>query len=218
MDSSFWQQRWQEKKIGFHLDNVNPLLIKYLDRLQLGPGEQIFVPLCGKSQDLIWLAEQGYRVLGIELSSIAVDAFFEENNLSPYKVEKGELVFYQAGLITLICGDFAQLKRSDMVNVAAIYDRAAYIALPVEMRADYSELLNKICPSQSRLLVTLEYQQPQMPGPPFAVLLEEVNSNYAPGFNVENLESSDVLAEHAHFAKKGVSSLKESVYILHRDV
>ena len=215
MESSFWQQRWQENKIGFHLDSVNPLLIKYADKLQLGPGQQVFVPLCGKTQDLIWLAEQGYRVFGIELSQVAVDAFFAENNLNPYKVKKDGMTLYQAGLITLVCGDFFQLTATQMVNVAAVYDRAAFIALPEEMRPAYSQHLNLLCSKQARLLVTLDYEQSEMAGPPFAVLENELGKDYAVGFSLNCIERNDVLAEHGHFAAKGLNSLHESVYILH---
>jgi len=215
MELSFWQQRWQENKIGFHLDAVNPLLIKYMEKLQLGPGEQIFVPLCGKSLDLIWLAEQGYRVLGIELSQVAVDAFFAENNLDAFKVKRGELTFYQSGLITLVCGDFYQLTASQMVNVAAVYDRASFVALPDKMRPAYAEHLNTICAKQPRLIVSLEYKQSQMSGPPFAVGESELKTVYGPDFNIECLEQTDVLPEHGHFAAKGLNALDESVYILH---
>jgi thiopurine S-methyltransferase len=31
---------------------------------------------------MIWLAEQGHRVVGVELSQIAVAAFFRENGLT----------------------------------------------------------------------------------------------------------------------------------------
>ena len=216
MESTFWQQRWQENKIGFHLDSVNPLLIKYANKMQLGPGQQVFVPMCGKTHDLIWLAEQGYRVLGVEISEVAVRAFFDENNLNPCQVIKGELTFYQAGLITLVCGDFYHLTTSQMVNVAAVYDRASFIALPEKMRPAYSEHLNALCPTQPRLLVTLEYDQSEMAGPPFSVLQSELDSDYAEGFDINCLEQNDVLAEHGHFAAKGLTSLHESVYILHR--
>ena len=215
MELSFWQQRWQENKIGFHLNSVNPLLIKYLEKLQLGPGQQIFVPLCGKSLDLIWLAEQGYRVLGIELSQVAVDAFFAENDLTPFKVKRGDLIFYQAGLITVVCGDFYQLTVSQMVNVAAVYDRASFVALPDKMRPAYAEHLNTICAKQPRLVVTLNYEQSEMSGPPFAVGESELNTIYGPDFTIECLEQTDVLPEHSHFAAKGLSALDESVYILH---
>ncbi len=216
MQASFWQQRWQQGKTGFHLDEVNPLLVKYADKMQLAPGQQVFVPLCGKSHDLVWLAEQGYRVLGIELSELAVDAFFEENNLSPFKVKKEALTFYQTGLITLVCGDFFKLGKEPLVNVAAVYDRASFIALPEAMRPDYCQHINLLCPSQPRLLVTLEYEQSEMAGPPFAVLEDELAADYAQGFNIQQLERMDVLAEHGHFAAKGLNRLDESVYILHR--
>lgn len=215
MEASFWQQRWQESKIGFHLDKVNPLLIQYVNKLQLAPGQQVFVPLSGKSHDLIWLAEQGYRVLANELSPVAVAAFFAENNLVPSQMQKGDLTFYQSGLITFVCGDFFKLIPPQMVNVAAVYDRAALVAMPEGMRADYCRHLNALCPTQPRLLVSLEYEQAEMAGPPFAVLEKEVDAVYAGGFKLDCLQRNDVLAEHAHFAAKGLSALHESVYILH---
>jgi len=215
MDESFWQQRWQENKIGFHLDEVNPLLIQYVNKLQLAPGQQVFVPLCGKSNDLIWLAEQGYRVLANELSAVAVETFFEENNLQPSQIQKGNLSFYQAGLITFVCGDFFKLSAVQMVNVAAVYDRAAFVALPESMRVDYNQHLDLLCPDQPRLLVSLEYDQSEMPGPPFAILEDEIKTDYANGFKLDCLQRNDVLAEHAHFAAKGLTALHESVYILH---
>ncbi|MBN4080265.1 thiopurine S-methyltransferase, partial [Beggiatoa alba] len=197
MDVSFWQQRWQENKIGFHLEQVNPLLIKYADKMQLAPGQQVFVPLCGKTNDLIWLAEQGYRVLAVELSQVAVDAFFAENGLYPSEKQIGDLRFYQAGLITLVCGDFYKLTASQMVNVAAVYDRAALIALPESMRSDYIQHLHLICPTQPRLLITLEYEQSEMAGPPFSVLQTEVKMHYARGFTLDCLARCDIFVEHA---------------------
>lgn len=217
MEASFWQQRWLEGKTGFHLDEVNPLLVKYAEKMQLAPGQQVFVPLCGKSRDLVWLAEQGFRVLGIELSELAVDAFFDENNLTPVKREKGSLSFYQSGLITLVCGDFFELSRPQMVNIAAVYDRAAFIALPDTMRPAYSQHLKLLCPNQPRLLICLEYEQAEMAGPPFAVLEDELQADYADGLSLTCLERRDVLAEHGHFAAKGVSTLHESVYILQQE-
>ena len=215
MELEFWQQRWVEGQIGFHLDEVNPLLVQFADKMQLAPGQQVFVPLSGKSQDLIWLSEQGYRVLAIELSELAVDAFFAENNLSPYKVQQGDLTYYQSGLITLVCGDFFKLPREKLVNVAAVYDRASLIALPEAMRSDYIQHLNKLCPTQPRLLITLEYDQSKMDGPPFAVMENELKETYANGFDLQCLARQDVLAEHEHFAAKGLTALHESVYILH---
>jgi len=217
MEASFWQQRWQEGKTGFHLDEVNPLLIKYADKMQLAPGQQVFIPMCGKSHDLVWLAEQGYRVLGNELSQVAVDEFFEEQNLTPFSIEKDGLTFYQAGLITIICGDFFKLTRTHMVNVAAVYDRASYIALPEDMRLSYCKHLNLLCPEQPRLLVTLEYKQTEMAGPPFSVLEGEMRESYAREFEFICLERSDVMATHQHFAAKGLTALYELVYILQRE-
>jgi len=104
-----------------------------------------------------------------------------------------------------------------MVNVAAIYDRAALIAMPENLRVAYSQHLNNICPHQSRLLITLEYEQSQMDGPPFSVLENELDVEYAKQFNKTCLQRTNILTEHAHFKVKGLSQLNESVYILHRE-
>lgn len=217
MDAEFWQQRWQADQTGFHLQQVNPCLVRHFSALRLAPGQQVFVPLCGKSLDLIWLVEQGYRVFGIELSPLAIEAFFQQYPYTPLTYERDGLRFHIAGPITLVEGDFFVLSRLPLVNVAAVYDRAAYIALPPKMRQQYVQKLTEMCPDQPRLLVTLEYTQAEMAGPPFSVQEPEVVGDYAQGFEVQCLAREDVLAGHARFAEKGLTGLHEAAYILQRD-
>src|SRR3546814_8142059 len=87
MDPDFWQQRWRDNRIGFHRDGVLPLLEKHWPSLGLATGSRVFVPLCGKSLDMAWLAARGHRVLGVELSPLAVGQFFDENGLAPRSEE-----------------------------------------------------------------------------------------------------------------------------------
>ena len=89
MDADFWHARWQENRIGFHLPETHHLLVRYWPVLQTVPGERILVPLCGKSLDMLWLLEQGCRVTGIEISRIAVEAFFAENRIEPVIEQSG---------------------------------------------------------------------------------------------------------------------------------
>ncbi|KTC63401.1 thiopurine S-methyltransferase, partial [Pseudomonas fluorescens ABAC62] len=143
--------------------------------LALAEGAKVLVPLCGKSLDLMWLASQGYRVLGVELSEQAVEAFFSEQNLTPRITREGAFSVYRADAIEVWCGDFFSLEPRDLTDCTALYDRAAMIALPPLMRARYAEHLNALLrPGCQGLLITLDYDQTQKAGPPFAVTDEEV--------------------------------------------
>ena len=64
-----------------------------MDRVISGKsGCSIFVPLCGKTLDLIWLNEKGHTVMGCELSEVAAKQFFEENKI-PYSTSGLYIVF-----------------------------------------------------------------------------------------------------------------------------
>ena len=113
MHEDFWQARWARNEIGFHLREVNPYLQRHWPELGLVPGAQVLVPLCGKSLDMAWLAEQGYRVLGVELAESAVIAFFAEQELTPQRsISYGAFRRYRAGAVELLCGDFFALQAS----------------------------------------------------------------------------------------------------------
>jgi len=214
VDADFWHQRWQANKIGFHLGAVNPYLVEYWPGLKLHAGSRVFVPLCGKSLDMLWLAEQGYDVTGVEISPLAVRAFFEENRLPPPQVEqRGAFEIWSVPQISLICGDFFELQAAQLGEVAAVYDRASLIALPPEMRADYVAHLQNLCPAAPpHLLITLEYEQQNMTGPPFSVVAEEVQALYPPPCEAVRLATADILGENEGFRQRGLDSLLESVW------
>ncbi|MFJ4354092.1 thiopurine S-methyltransferase [Pseudomonas sp. NPDC089428] len=211
MEPAFWQQRWADNQIGFHQSQVNPYLQQYWPQLQLAPGSRVLVPLCGKSLDLAWLAGQGYRVLGVELSRRAVEAFFREHGLEPKVTQQGAFEVWCSGDVQLWCGDFFALRAEDVADCAALYDRAALIALPPEMRAQYMRLLSQLLPPGAGLLVTLDYQQELLAGPPFSVADDEVRRGFI-GWQVEALEAQEVIGESPKFQQAGVNSLVERVY------
>mgnify|MGYP006186955445 CR=1 FL=1 len=142
MHEDFWQERWARNEIGFHLREVNPYLQRHWPDLGLAAGAQVLVPLCGKSLDMAWLAGQGYRVLGVELAESAVIAFFAEQELTPEVDQYGAFRRYRAGAVELLCGDFFALQAADVAACAGLYDRAALIALPQEMRSSYLSVLH----------------------------------------------------------------------------
>ena len=217
MEAQFWLQRWQEGQTGFHRDEVMPLLEKHWPALSLSPGRRVFVPLAGKSKDMLWLASQGYRVLGVELSPLAVEQFFEENKLQPTIHDSAQGRHFIAGDIELICGDLFDLGVGDLSDCIAMYDRAALIALPADMRKRYASHLSRVLPAQCRmLLITLDYAQSEMDGPPFSVAADEVQALYADDWQITMLERRDILSAEPRFVERGLAALHTSVYQLLR--
>ncbi|GAB6034860.1 thiopurine S-methyltransferase [Galenea microaerophila] len=208
MEADFWHKRWQQQQIGFHQQTVNPFLQKYFDQLFLQANDQVLVPLCGKSLDMIWLLEQGMQVLGVELSPLAIEQFLAEQQLSAAeKIVTEHACHYRIEGLELICGDFFQLAAEQCQTVKAVYDRAALIALPQEMRAEYANHLKRIVPKGSRmLLITMNYDPSLLPGPPFAVPESEVEQLFAQVSSLQKLETVEA-------TRKGVS-IEESIYLI----
>lgn len=216
MEPDFWHQRWQENRIGFHKDEVNPYLIECWPRLGIAPPARVFVPLCGKSLDLVWLLEQGYQVEGVELSELAVQAFFDEQKL-PYKqAQLGEWRVWEGENIRLWCGDLFRLTSAQTGALEAVYDRAALIALPAPMRRRYVRHLRVLAGESPQLLITLSYPQDAMDGPPFSVEAAEVQALYADAYDGTRRPClrADVLADNPHLQARGLARLDESVYVL----
>jgi thiopurine S-methyltransferase len=215
MRKDFWLERWERKEIGFHQDEVNPYLIQYWQQLHLARDSLVFVPLCGKSRDMRWLREQGHQVLGVELSALAVQAFFRENGYNPQQVSNGKFDRCEANGIRILCGDFFDLGKENLANVGAVYDRASLIALPPEMRERYARhLVNILPPATQVLLVTVDYPQAEMQGPPFSVTSSEVAALYRERAEVRLLAQLDVLANNPRFKERGLSRLQENIFLL----
>jgi len=213
MEPKFWQERWARNQLGFHLPEVNPYLERHWPSLALAEGAKVLVPLCGKSLDLMWLATQGHRVLGVELSEQAVEAFFSEQSLTPRITQRGVFTVYQADLIEVWCGDFFALDAEVLADCTAVYDRAALIALPPLMRSQYTEQLNNMLrPGCQGLLITLDYDQTQKAGPPFAVTDEEVKVLLGAHWSLQVIEKQDILGESWKFVQDGVTGLDERGY------
>ena len=213
MEVEFWHQRWARNEIGFHQKEVNAHLQTFWSGEPQGAGDTVFVPLCGKSLDMLWLRSRGYRVLGVEISPLAVENFFRENDLTPEKRERGDFVEWEVDGLVILQGDFFNLTRDDLAGVSTVYDRASLVALPQEMRRDYADRLERILPAGADLLlVTLEYPQSQMQGPPFSVEEAEVRQLYAGRYDLRCCFELDVLAENPRFRERGLSRMVEKVF------
>jgi thiopurine S-methyltransferase len=216
VEPGFWLQRWQESRIGFHQAEVNALLQRFWPEVGVAPGAEVLVPLCGKSLDMRWLCRR-HRVLGVELSPVAIEAFFREAGLEPVRRDEGRFSVYEAERLRLLCGDFFDLRPEQLLAVRGVYDRASLIAFPADMRRSFvSRLTELLLPDTGMLLVTLDYDRQDMQGPPFAVDEDEVRLLFEPHWSVQRLHAQDILAAEPRFRERGLSRLEESVYRLRR--
>lgn len=192
MEANFWHDRWNANEIGFHQPKPNALLERNFGVLALPEESRIFLPLCGKTLDIGWLLANGYQVAGAELSENAVKQLFEELGVNPDITSVGKFTRYSAPDITIFVGDIFDLTADLLGMVDAVYDRAALIALPDEMRRRYAGHLREITGTISQLLITIEYDQSEMPGPPFSVDGETVKSLYSGSFRITMLEEKEI--------------------------
>ncbi len=211
MDSSYWQQKWEKNEIGFHKSEANPVLVKYFEKLSLLKGSRVFVPLCGKTLDIPWLLSEGYRVFGAELVEMAVEQLFDELGVQPKRSRIGKISLYSAKDIDIFVGNILDVSGEMLSSVDAIYDRAALVALPEEMRNRYTAHLTEITGKAPQLLITYEYDQNLMKGPPFSVSNKEVNRHYSDSYDLSLMVSTDVAG-----GLKGKCAAQENVWLLRK--
>lgn len=209
MNPKFWHEKWALRQIGFNQSKPNPLLVKHFSSLNLEQGSRIFVPLTGKTIDVAWLLSQGFEVVGVELSETAVRELFEELSIEPEISESDGFKIYSSDGLVVFVGDFFSLTSDLLGKVAAIYDRAALVALPEEMRKDYTTHLMGITNNAPQLLIVFEYDQDVVSGPPFSITEEEIHQYYDDIFSPELLESVDMPD-----GLKGQVKASENVWLL----
>lgn len=211
MNSDFWLEKWRQNDIGFHASEVNPLLRDYFQRLSLEEGSRVFLPLCGKTLDIAWLLSKGYRVVGAELSKQAIEQLFDQLGAEPTIETVGCFERYSANNIDIFVGDIFALSAQVLGPVAAIYDRAALVALPAAMREQYAAHLIVLSKTAPQLLITFDYDQRQLTGPPFSVNNDEVAQLYSNNYQLSLLQSNEVEG-----GLKGQCAAVENVWLLKR--
>lgn len=209
-DNGLWLQCWRDRRTDFNQKTVNQLLTRFWPSLDLARGSRVFVPLCGKSLDMIWLAKQGHEVIGVELSPIAVRAFFRENQLQPTRRRVGRFTLWEHGRLHILCGDYFSLTKGYLGQIDTVYDRAALTALPEDIRMLYVAHLRLIVPETTNvfLLTTEDAEEQETPSQVFGVA-EEIKTLYSEYFeidlaHVESLfevdpESPDQLPERTEY-------------------
>lgn len=209
MEPNFWLQKWQDNSIAFHKSEANPALVNHFDKLSLPTGSRVFVPLCGKTLDITWLLSQGYRVAGVELAELAIEQLFANLGVSPTVTQAGQVRLYRAEDIDIFVGNIFDVSSDNIGMVDAVYDRAALVALPAAMRQQYTAHLLNLTDSASQLLVTFEYDQTQMSGPPFSISPDEVKAHYGDRYDISLVTSAEVPG-----GLKGQCAAQEAIWLL----
>lgn len=217
MQPEFWLERWREGSTHFHQNRVTPLLQKYWPTLDLPAGSRVLVPLCGKTLDMVWLAQAGHQVVGVELAELAVTQFFDEQGLSPATHTTSAGRHYTAGAIEIICGDIFDLNADLLASCSGVFDRAALVALPAPMRQRYvHHVYGQLSDDYRGVLITLDYDQSQMDGPPFSVRDTEVQALFGSHSNACVVSRRDMLDKEPQFAERGLTRLDTVVYDLQK--
>jgi thiopurine S-methyltransferase len=209
MDPNFWHKRWEKNEIGFHQSAVNVLLSDHFSGLSLPQTSRVFVPLCGKTRDIAWLLSQGHRVVGVELSKLAVEELFVDLGVAPKISVQGELLRYSAPGLEIFVGDIFEVSGDLLGRVDAIYDRAALVAFPTEMRGRYGAHVAAITQLAPQFLICFEYDQAVMNGPPFSIDRQKVHDVYGAHYQIEPITNRDVAG-----GLKGKCPAQETVWHL----
>ncbi|QOY55262.1 thiopurine S-methyltransferase [Candidatus Sulfurimonas marisnigri] len=199
MQADYWHNLWETNEIGFHQGDTNPFLLEFFSQLKLKSNSRVFIPLCGKTLDISWMLKEGYRVVGVELNESAVKELFRTLSVEPKLKEIGSLTLYSAKDIDIFVGDIFNLNKEILGSVDAIYDRAALVALPKEMRIEYTSHLMDITSSAPQFLINFEYEQRLKEGPPFSISKTEVQNHYSKFYDIKLLKSFKI--EGGGFAK-----------------
>ena len=213
MQPDFWLNRWRAAQIGFHQAAVDRHLKAYWPLLKLASDSRVFVPLCGKSLDLMWLRERGHSVTGVELSPVALESFLMEHGIPARRRVLADFDVFEAEGLKLYRGDFFELTRAQLGNPSAVYDRAALISWTPEARQSYVKQLTSLTsPGTQTLLIAVEYPPEQMQGPPFPLTRDTIENLYAGHYSIEELARHEILELEPRLKARGLTELREVCY------
>lgn len=203
-----WKQSWNDGKTGFHLSNTNPSLEQYAHLFD--EELTILVPLCGKTLDMHYLHHRNHAVIGIELVPQAIKSFFQEWGVVP-KVHHNR---FSHERITVINSNIFAVQSQDIPTIDGIFDRAALVALPTNIRTQYAtHLLSLLKDGGTLLLITYDMPRPQDLGPPFAVRQHDVPHLFKRASSVELLkEIHNTPQDEPRLITRGIAWSKEHIW------
>lgn len=219
MEISYWKNRWQQNKTGWHRQEVYPQLPRFWSRLDLPKEARVLVPLCGKSHDIDWLAEQGFQLIGVDASGKALKHIMERFPESFLRTESHGYTVFRSDTMELWQGDFLNFPKAAINPIAAVYDKASIVALPPAMRKKYAGKLLELSGKHTQIfLQSFEYDQHEMNGPPFSVSEREIKNLLGASFDIMLLHKQSRFEEVEKFHRRGLSSyFMEKIYHLTPD-
>lgn len=212
MEPEFWFDSWESggTKTSFHVKEFHRHVMAHTPADALA-GKRVLVPLCGKTHDLLWFAEHAAEVIGIELVPKAIEQFFTEND-RPFERHGNR---FRSGNIEILNADILTVSAQEIGKFDIVYDRAALVALPDEMRARYVARISELSPAGSiQLLNTIEYG-PAMDSPPFSVSPADVRRYYGELYDIEVADTTE-LPGHRMVEKFSLDFFFEHAFLLTR--
>jgi thiopurine S-methyltransferase len=224
---------------GWHLAEVNESLVKHgshilpADDTCQDYAARIFVPLCGKTVDMAYLAsKQNVEVIGLDGIRLPLEEFATEHpslQIVPLPASNsGDKYERLAGKnISFLKGDYFDLDETAAGGrFDAVWDRASIIAIEPHLREQYVETMSRVIKPGGTLLVsTLERrtgsEEGRNSGPPFSVPEAEVRRLYEGQNWVESVtlvEETDQFAKSPadaeRFSSSGVTSMYNLVFVI----
>ena len=222
MEISYWESRWRNNRTGFHVNGVFPTIVDvWDDHFSDVDLSTVLVPLCGKSHDMLWLKhKEAQKIIGIEAIAQACEEFFEEQDEeNVISVEKKPFTLYEKGIFQLWQGDFFKMRKKLIPNPTFVFDRAALVALPPDMRIKYVQKIDELTAGSDscvKFLHTFEYNQSKMSGPPFAVSEDEVFQLYDKNWHIHQILNRPIIDRLEKYKHRGLKEMAEVVYRLER--
>lgn len=216
MEKEFWLEKWDKDSIGFHQSKYHPVLENKITEFNnAGLERTVLVPLCGKTLDMIFLKDQGFKVIGSEFSEKACTDFFQENKIE-FKVSNIDgFIVFKSEMITLYCGDYFKLQLENKASY--LYDRAAIVALDPKDRQRYANKHGELlAPAGKALILCFEYDQSLCSGPPFSVEEDLLKNYFKQDFEIELIENNEIEIGNPRMIEAGVKKAIQKAYLLNR--
>ena len=214
MSNKIWKAKWKRNDIGFHQPAINPLLQQYLPQLHLSANDDILVPLCGKSLDMDLLTDSGYHVIGIEVSKVAIQAYFDARNVKPKREKKGKFIRWWHQDMEIWCGDIFNLSANEIGHVKTLYDCASLTAFPPDSRPYYvRHFYEKLSQHSQILLITTETADEQQQNS-VSTIDSEIQSLYEANYHIELLHGQSSLKQDPEYPDEPNKPMEEKVYLL----
>ena len=189
---------------------AHDFLTRHLTPDQLS-GRNVVVPNCGRSVDMIYLAQHAARVTGTGCTPMQIEQFQEENCL--YMEFDGAAWRFDS--LSLSPVPLCNLPDAQLGTVDIVYDRSAMISTAPDMRGDYLSRIDRLTRPGGRIyLMTVEFSTQRSEGP-YSISAAEVETLFGDRYTVKHLEEAHCPA-HLLARAHNLADLREHFFCLTR--